>query len=393
MIEYQEAIERILANISNVRNTKLLKLEKALGCIVAADICSPLDIPFFDNSAMDGYAISLESDRHTYQIVAEIAADKQAPQVLKQGEAARIFTGAPMPSGADTVVKQEICLIEQNLLSFDLEQVKKGMNVRYQGTQNKKGDVIVPSGTLITPGVTGLIASVGLNEILVYKKPKVAIIITGSELQDIGKPLKYGQVYNSNGLYLKHFLKNLGIKNVKLFFAKDDFEKLHFITQKAMKKSDFVIFTGGISVGDYDFVKEVLVKEDVVELFYKVKQKPGKPIFVGKKEDQWIFALPGNPASVISCAQMYLKPTLIATMGAKDSFQPQLKLSSNQNFENNGPLSLFLKAKIVGNHIDILPNQESFNMIVFNEADVIVRIPPYSSIKSQSTLLDIYLLN
>lgn len=392
MIEYQEAIERILANISNVRNTKLLKLEKALGYYVAEDVCSPLDIPFFDNSAMDGYAISLESERHTYQIVSEIAADKQAPQVLQQGEAARIFTGAPIPSGADTVVKQEICYVEQNLLSFDLEQVKKGMNVRYQGTQNKKGDVIVPSGKLITPAVTGLIASVGLNEISVYKKLKVAIIITGNELQDIGKPLKYGQVYNSNGLYLKHFLNNLGIKNVKLFFAKDNFEKLHLITQKAMKKSDFVIFTGGISVGDYDFVKDVLVKEGVVELFYKVKQKPGKPLFVGKKVDQWIFALPGNPASVISCAQMYLKPTLKAAMGDIDSFQPHLKLSSNQDFENNGPLSLFLKAKIVGNHLDILPNQESFNMIVFNEADVIVRIPPNSSIKSKTTLLDVYLL-
>jgi molybdopterin molybdotransferase len=393
MIEYQEAIECISANILNVKKTKLLKSDKALGRYVAEDIFSPLDIPFFDNSAMDGYAISFESGRNRYQIVSEIAADKQFPQFLKQGEAARIFTGAPVPSGTDTVVKQEICFVEKNLLTFDLEQVKKGMNVRYQGTQNKKGDIIVPSGTLITPSVSGLIASVGLNKIVVYKKPKVAVIITGNELQEIGKPLKYGQVYNSNGLYLKHFLKNLGIKNVKIFFAKDDFEKLYIIAQKAMKEADFVIFTGGISVGDYDFVKDVLVKEGVEELFYKVKQKPGKPLFVGKKEHQWIFALPGNPASVISCAHIYLKPTLMEAMGAKDSFQPQLKLSSNQDFENNGPLSLFLKVKIVGNHFEILPHQESFNMMVFNEADAIVRIPPNTSIKSHATLLDLYLLN
>jgi len=392
MIEFENAIEILEKNCIVNEKTTTVSIYNALEYYVAKDILAPMDIPSFDNSAMDGYAVFYDEKRNEYQLITEVKADIQETSNLQKGEAARIFTGAPVPLGADTVIKQEICEINNGVLTFDYSQVKPKMNVRYQGSQNKNGDIILKKGTKITATVASLLASVGMEEVEVFRKPKIGIIVTGNELQKVGAPLKFGQVYNSNEIFLTNFLKELHISKVETFQVKDDYNLLLKTTQEALHQCDHLIFTGGISVGDYDFVKDVMSQLEVKTLFYKVKQKPGKPLFVGIKESQWIFALPGNPGSVISCANIYVKPVLKTITGEHKSFDNNLHLPISEDFTNKQELTLFLKVSIQNGICTILPNQESFNLISFNEADAIVRIPPLGVLEKNKSLVDVYLI-
>lgn len=392
MIEFEKAIEILQQHCVDERKIITVAIQEALGFYVAKDILAPIDIPSFDNSAMDGYAVFYEENRNVYHLIAEVKADAQEESTLQKSEAARIFTGAPVPLGADTVVKQEICELKDGILSFDHFQVKPKMNVRYRGSQNKKGDMILKKGTKITATVASLLASVGIEKVEVFKKTKIGIIVTGNELQKVGEPLKFGQVYNSNEIFLTHFLSELGISNVLTFLVKDNYEILFKTTQAALSQCDHLIFTGGISVGDYDFVRDIMSQLEVKTLFYKVKQKPGKPLFVGKKSNQWLFALPGNPGSVISCAQIYVKPVLETIIGANSGFNNKLQLPISEDFTNKQDLTLFLKVTINNGLCTILKNQESFNLISFNEADAIVRIPPLGVLEKNKSLVDVYLI-
>lgn len=360
------------------------------GRILAKNIIAPMDVPSFDNSAMDGFAITWEDAGETREVIGVVAAGETELKSLQKGEAARIFTGAPIPPGADTVIQQEKIIRTGNQIQFDRKDFKKGVSVRLRGTQCKLGDEILKAGTHINPGTIALLASLGIAEVEVYDLPKVALIVTGNELREVGQQLNPGQIYNSSGPALEAYLADLGVKEVQIFHAEDDFEKVILTIREALKVSDFLLLTGGISVGDFDFVKDGLSENDVEEIFYKISQRPGKPLFAGKKGEKTIFALPGNPASVLTCFVNYVKPAILQWAGHSDHWKPSQVLALAESFTKSVNLTLFLKAKIENGQVQILPGQESFNLLSFGQADGLAEIPIESEFLEAGTLVSFY---
>lgn len=375
MISVNEA-RRILSENLERANLKTISLAESLNHIAAHDIYSPLDVPSFDNSAMDGYAMKFDGSRNNWIPGEVIQAGDTSIQKVEEGGAARIFTGAKMPEGADTVIPQE--LIEQDeyaeKIYYDNDKIKTGSNVRLKGSQCKKGELILKKGTLVTPGVIGLLASVGIVEVEVYSPPAVACIITGNELKEAGRPLKDGEIYNSNGPMLEALLKNAGIKNISSFKATDEKEVLQQIINDALENTDVLVLSGGISVGDYDFVKECLENAGVKELFYKIKQRPGKPMYAGKKGGKYVFALPGNPASVLSCFNQYVKPCLYFIAGRENVWEPDNILKLAQDQKKKEGLTFFLKGRMEKDKVSILGGQQSFNLQAFSTANCLVEL-------------------
>lgn len=370
--------------------TSFTKIHLSNGKVLAKNIIAPMDVPSFDNSAMDGYAIAWDDAGEKREVSGLVAAGDSQLKSLQKGEAARIFTGAPIPPGADTVIQQEKIIRLGNEIQFERNDFKKGASVRLKGTQCKEGDEILNAGTRINPGSIALLASLGIGEIEVYELPKVALIVTGNELREVGQQLNSGQIYNSSGPAIQAYLADLGVNNVQIFHAEDDFEKLTLTIKDALKVSDFLLLTGGISVGDFDFVKDGLSTNDVEEIFYKISQRPGKPLFAGKKGEKVIFALPGNPASVLTCFVNYVKPSILQWAGHTDPWNPSQLLPLAESFTKSVNLTLFLKAKIENGKIQILPGQESFNLLSFGQADGLAEIPIESEFLETGTLVSFY---
>lgn len=375
-------------NISKGKKVSI-SLQDSMGRILATNIIAPMDVPSFDNSAMDGYAIGWDDSMQSYEVVGQVAAGESELKSIKKGEAMRIFTGAPIPLGADTVIQQEKITRTGSQIQFQKDEFKRGVSVRLKGTQCKKGQEILASGARINPGSIALFASLGISEIEVFDLPKLALIITGDELKEIGQELNAGQIYNSSGPAIQAYLASLGIKDVLTIHVADEFEGVVAAIQKANDYADFTLVTGGISVGDFDFVKEALAKNEVEEIFYKLSQRPGKPLFAGKKDQKMIFALPGNPASVLSCFLNYVKPSILQWSGHSDSWEP-ITLPLAETFSKSVDLTLFLKAKISNGKIYVLSGQESFNLLSFGEANGLAEIPKEADFLEAGTEVSFY---
>src|SRR5688572_19750138 len=224
---------------------------------------------------MDGYAFQFDDHKKGKPIfiVGEAAAGKNFKRKLKSGEAVRIFTGAEVPPGADTVVMQERIFLKEKRLLIRDDKLITGMNIRIAGSQLKKSAMAGVKGSYLSPGATGFFASLGIEKVKVFSLPEVAIIVTGDELIQPGKKLSPGKIYESNSVVLNSQLISDGIENIKIFHTRDSFESIRKAFIKAISVSDFVLFTGGVSVGDYDFVEKVLATEKVQPVFYKIKQK------------------------------------------------------------------------------------------------------------------------
>ncbi|WP_111670126.1 molybdopterin molybdotransferase MoeA [Algoriphagus litoralis] len=364
----------ILKSLQIKGKTGLLSLQESLGKFTASAVLAPMDVPSFDNSGMDGYAIAWDESGEGREVVEVIQAGASTDFVLEKGTAVRIFTGAPVPQGADTVIPQEYITRTENMIFFDSTEFFRGANVRKKGAQCKVGWEVVPAGTKITPGTIGLLASLGIQEVEVCIPPKVALILTGDEIIELGNPLNPGQIYNANGPTLEAYLQQLGIGDLSIFRVKDEKSEVTRVISEALIDSDFVLLTGGISVGDFDFVKGSLEQNGVDQLFYKIRQRPGKPLFAGIKGEKLVFALPGNPASVLSCFIQYVKPCLLEWMGNPEAWSPPKYLPMEKDFDKKAPLTFFLKAKVVDGKIHLLPGQESFNLLPFGVADGLVEI-------------------
>lgn len=389
MISVKEAKAILSANIPKSPVEKV-SLENAVGFILAGDIHSPIEVPLFANSAMDGYALSIHNPRGNWEVTHTIQAGETDLPEIAENKAARIFTGAPVPKGTDTVIQQEVIERDGNHITFDQSNFKKGANIRRKGSQNKVGDLLVKNGSLITPGTIGLLASVGIAEIKVYKAPSVAIIITGNEIKDVGTTLKFGEIYNSNGPVLKAYLSTLGIKDIKTFKAADEPDALQATIEEALAGFDVVLLSGGISVGDYDFVKKGLEKAGVSELFYKIRQRPGKPLYAGMKEKKLIFALPGNPASVMTCFNQYVKPSLLQLLGHSNTWLPTASLTLSHHFSKTGGLTFFMKALMKGKEVRPLTGQESFNQLSFGVSNCFAEFPEDTEEIAAGTVVDVY---
>ena len=244
------------------------------------------------------------------KIAGEIAAGSNEAFTLTPANAVRIFTGAAVPAGADTVIMQEKIQVENGELKIEDETIQQGNSVRLKGSEIKGGDLALGKESVLSPAAIGFLAGIGITEIKAYPNPSITIIITGNELQQPGKPLQHGQVYESNSFALKAVLQQLHINDIKILYATDKPEVVAGTLKKALEQADVVLLTGGISVGDYDFVLQAATECGVEKLFHKIKQRPGKPLYFGKKESKLIFGLPGNPSSVLTCFYQYVIPAL-----------------------------------------------------------------------------------
>lgn len=382
--------KELLKSLDLPQKTERTPMGKSLGKYTSSPIISPMNVPSFDNSGMDGYAFSFADSGESRTVVDVIQAGSATDFQLKAGEAVRIFTGAPVPKGADSVIQQEWVTRVGDKVFFEQERVTKGMNVRKAGAQCQIGEVVVPSHSLITPGTIGLLASLGIQEVEVFVSPKVGIILTGDEIIEIGNPLASGQIYNANGPALQAYLQLLGIENIQIFKVKDEATEVTRVIGEALDCVDLLLLTGGISVGDFDFVRPSLLENGVDQIFYKVKQRPGKPLFVGRKKEKVVFALPGNPASVLSCFVQYVKPLIQEWNGKSDSWIAPTYYPISKDFKKNAPLTFFLKAKLESGKAEILPGQESFNLLPFGTADGLVEIPDDLSNVEEGSLVAFY---
>ena len=350
--------------------------------------------PPFDNSAMDGYAFrfsDFESGK-LLNVSGESSAGKPYLNRLKKFQAVRIYTGAAIPSGADTVVMQEKTSIDQNTLLITDSAIKKGANIRRAGSEIQKGRIALAKGTLLNPSACAFLASIGITKVSVQVKPSVEIIITGNELVKSGKSLKPGQIHESNSIALQLALQKEGINNISILHVRDKPDSMHSAFQKAIAKHDVVIFTGGISVGDYDFTEEVFAKNRVRKVFYKLKQKPGKPIYFGTLKGKGVFGLPGNPASVMTCFYVYVIPALRALQGHPEKELPRLHLPMAHDYRRKRGMTGFMKASTDFKSVHILDGQESYIMRSFATANALVVLDPEVAHVAQNQLVETILL-
>ncbi|MBW6484325.1 MAG: molybdopterin molybdotransferase MoeA [Vicingaceae bacterium] len=331
-----------------IKNTALAKiievdLSSALGSHLAVDLYSPHPIPFFNQSAVDGYAFNFNQSLSSYTVVEKIPAGDTRRITIKEGEAARIFTGSKVPDGCDTVIMQEFTDVNEKQLYLKDNGLKKGSNVRTKGYQLEKGALALKKGTRITPATIGFLATLGFTTIKIHAFPSAHILVTGSELVKPGKSLKEGQIFESNSAMLEAGFNQLKI-HPTVVSIKDNLEATTMAIREALEQSDVLVLSGGISVGDYDFVYEALMKNGVEAIFYKVNQKPGKPLFFGTKEHKVVFALPGNPAAALNCFYEYVYPCIRYKMGNESPFLPVMHLPVSETILKKEGRAHFYKA-------------------------------------------------
>ena len=391
MISVEQAIELIQQHSKRLPSKKVPVID-ALGCVLSENAISPISLPPFDQSAMDGYAVRFSDSVKQIKIIGEVAAGKVFPKKLQSGEAVRIFTGASVPVGTDTVIMQERILIENGNLLLQDPNLKKGANIRKAASQIKKGKIALSKGTIITPGGIGYLTAMGIKTINVFAPSRITIIITGSELRKPGEKLKNGEIYESNSFTLNSALQSIHLKSQKTITVKDNEAAVFNTIKSAIATSDLVLVTGGISVGDYDFTGSSLKKIGVKNIFYKIKQKPGKPIFFGKHNKTLIFGLPGNPAAVLSCFYEYVYPSLRIMQGRNDVFLKKLNLPMANDYNKKAGLSFFLKGKISDKAVVPLEGQESYILSSFALADCLIYLPSVAENIKTGDLVEVHLL-
>lgn len=389
MISVKQA-KTILNNHIPIPKEVQVSLLDGLNHILAKDIYSPINMPPFRQSAMDGYALSLH-DTLFYKLIGEIKAGDENQIELKPGQAVKIFTGAAVPDSANTVIQIEKTTIANEILQLN-ESVALNKNIRPIAEQIQANEIALGRGSLLNAASIGFLAGLGITTVSVYKKPIVGILVTGNELVKPGQELAPGKIYESNSIMLQAALLNANFDRINTYEVDDNFINTKKSIGKALQENDILLISGGISVGDYDFVKTALEELQVETLFYKVNQKPGKPLFAGKIQDQLIFALPGNPAASLTCYYIYVAPILraIASKSLPETHTIQKQLSHHLKVENTR--SQFLKAVFCENEVAVLSHQQSSMLNTFALANCLIYLPEGNYELQKGSKLDIYLI-
>ena len=371
MISVTEARKLLNANYP-VPRTETIKLSDASGRVLANAVFSQIAVPPFDNSAMDGYAFEFDTWKaQALDIVGESSAGKPWENKLETGKAMRIFTGAMLPVGADTVVMQEKTEIVNGQLKIADPGLFKGANVRLAGSQNIAGAELLKKDTYLSAGALGFLAGCGIVDIEVYSIPRVSILVTGDEIIPPGQKLLPGQVFECNSYSLLGALFPIGIKP-RIAMIEDNPNSIEKSIELELKTCEILLLTGGVSVGDYDFVVPALEKQGVTRIFHRVKQKPAKPLYAGKFKDQLVLGLPGNPASVLTSFYIYVKPILDHLLGCVAAESTAIFAS---DFNRKPGLTQFLKGILENGEVHLTPGQESYRMDGFAHANCLVEIP------------------
>jgi molybdopterin molybdotransferase len=384
MIDYNEAVEKVLAQ-TRTRKVQNVELEKALGFVLAEDVHAKSELPRFDSSAVDGYAV-LASDCMfasevpvTLKLIGIASAGALSKNIVKSGMAVRIMTGAVIPSGTDAVVMQEdtVLIGKQVLIK---QSVETGQNIRWSGDEFSKGERIITKGSLITPSVIALLATIGYQRIKVFAKPRVVLLVTGDELYSSGKKLPKGGVYDSNTPALNTALHSLGIIPLWKARQKDNPASIRKSISEALKKADVVLTTGGISVGDRDYVRNILSDIGVKTIYWSLAMKPGKPNYFGIYKNKLVFGLPGNPVSVLVSYLLLVRPALMKMMGMKEYQDVTIRAALGTMIKKKAGRLEFvrgtLRSDAKGNFIaEPLRGQDSHMIGNLAQADCLIHLP------------------
>ncbi|WXT99752.1 MAG: Molybdopterin molybdenumtransferase [Catillopecten margaritatus gill symbiont] len=400
LISIDEALEILTNSVKVTNDTQLVTLDEALHRVLATDICSDIAVPGFDNSAMDGYAIHLQKKQidtpggFAFEITDRIAAGSTGNTLLP-GCAARIFTGAPIPKGANTVVMQEECELIDNGTKIEIYRpIALDENIRPLGNDIQLGDVILPKGKQLKPQDIALAASVGMGKLAVFQQVKVGVFFTGDELVEPGNTLKQGQIFNSNRYSLVAMLNKLGCKVVNLGNIKDTFEATCDALERLQSDCDLIVTTGGVSVGEEDHVKPAVEKLGQLNL-WRIKIKPGKPLAFGHIDKAAFIGLPGNPVSAMVTFFLFVQP-FIKKMQGINSYQNQtMQVQCNFDWRQSRPRREFVRVQL--NHstvpvsAQLYPKQGSDVLSSMVWADGLIEVPEDSTF-SQGKILNYYSL-
>ncbi|MBD3667556.1 MAG: molybdopterin molybdotransferase MoeA [Kangiella sp.] len=361
------AIDTLLGQVKQVTKYELVTLNEALGRVLAEDQYSSINVPAFDNSAMDGYAVHLDSLKNgqPLRVSQRIIAGDPADQPLEPNTCARIFTGAPVPLGCNAVIMQEQCKVsnedEEIWVSFP-DTVDEQQNIRPKGQDIQANSVVLQTGKQLRAQELGLLASVGIEKVPVYEKLTIAVISTGNELVEPGKVIQPGQIYNSNHYTLIGLIQSLGFDIYDCGTIEDDPKKIEEALLKAADNADCIVTSGGVSVGEEDYVKssvEALGKLDL----WKIAIKPGKPFAFGYVKSTPFIGLPGNPSAVFATFNIVAKPFLMASQGASERFSNCVQVKANFSITKCAPREQYLYVRTVEKEGEIwlekYPNQSS----------------------------------
>lgn len=382
MIGTKKAFRHVLKAVPPPRS-KFLSLADCLGKVLARDLRARLDLPRFDNSAMDGYALDAGQTRHAtesrsvdIQIVGVCAAGDR-PIIGAKNKAYRIYTGAPLPKSCDSVIVQELAEIRGGKLIVN-KPVKLGRHVRLRGEEIIRGHSLMPRGTRLDPAGLGYLASQGFVRVPVWPSPKTSLIISGSELRQPGETLEPGAIYDGNGISLKAALRYSGASDPALCHTNDNLALLKKALGQALEESDLVLLSGGVSVGDRDYGREALKDLGVKTIFWGVSQKPGKPLFFGRKGKKAVFGLPGNPVSANVCFQIYVSPWIHKFMG--QTLESIQSFPLGQKVQPDPKKTLFVSGQIHvngrGPEIFPRPDQGSHRLSSLAGSHGLLEIPP-----------------
>ncbi len=319
LLSVDEALARVLARIVPLP-VERVQLDRAAGRILAEGIVSPVDLPPFPSSSMDGYAVRAADLPGVLRVVGRVAAGRPELRSLAAGEAIEISTGGVVPAGADTVVPVERVVVRPTEIEIR-DPLVSNSNIRGIGGDVRAGAALLAAGELLTPARLGALAACGIEGVVSSRGPRVAVVVTGTELRTPGEPLGAGQIYESNGIMLAAVLEAAGAV-VERFAATEDTEEAHTRALEQALDADVVVTSGGVSVGPHDLVRRVAARLGVEEVFWGVAMRPGKPLTFGVRDQTLMFGLPGNPVSSLVGCLLFVRPALLALQGHPDPTPP-----------------------------------------------------------------------
>jgi molybdopterin molybdotransferase len=343
-LQVSEAQRVVLESVATM-GAEQVKLEQSLGRVLAEEVRANRDQPPFDISAMDGYALrsaDLASVPAILEIIEDIKAGDLPSKTLVPGQCARIMTGAPMPQGADAVIRVEDTEAKPDNQVQINQPVKPGNDIRRLGENMRNGEVVLAPGTAITPGVIGVLATVKRAQVQVYRRPRVAILSTGNELEGLDEPVDPNKIPNSNSYALMGQVQALGIEPVLLGIARDDPEELARYLKRGLEY-DVLLVSGGTSVGVHDYVRPTIEALGVQMLFWRVSMKPGHPVAFGKIGAKIIFGLPGNPVSSMVCFEQFVAPALRRMMGHARTYRRTVEARMTHNVKHQPGRTEFIR--------------------------------------------------
>lgn len=396
MLSLEQAQDQILAAIQPLANNEVVPLSDALGRILARRVLSPLDVPPFDNSAMDGYAVRAadvaNADSATpisLRVIGRVAAGEAFPGEVSAGTCVRLFTGSPLPRGADAVVMQEDVVGPGSGAATIgvVESLKPWENVRFKAEDVKKGSILVEAGERLTAGRIGLLAATGVVETEVHRRPVVGLIATGNELREAGQPLGPGQIYESNRISLAALAAQAGALPIILPCVEDTLASTTIALERAFAECDVLITSGGVSVGEFDFVKQAFQNTGGELAFWKVAIKPGKPFVFGRRQGKLLFGLPGNPVSAFVTFLVLVRLALLRLQRANEVHLPRHPAVLSEALVNRGDRRHFVRAVVdAAGKVRASGVQASHILASLAHANGLVDVPPQTTLPAGETV-------